>query len=53
MLLSRRVTDPVPADPTRPFDALRPLPSAAGMFFAVLGILQVVGRGEPITPPPR
>src|SRR4051812_35350833 len=40
ILLSRRVTDPLPPDPTRPFDALGAILSAVGMFFIVLGILQ-------------
>jgi MFS family permease len=40
ILLSRRVTDPVPADPTRPFDAFGAVLSAVGMFFVVFGILQ-------------
>jgi len=40
VLLSRRVEDPLPADPTRPFDAFGAVLSAVGMFFVVLGILQ-------------
>jgi MFS family permease len=40
VVLSRRVTDPVPADPTRPFDAFGAVLSAVGMFFVVFGILQ-------------
>jgi MFS family permease len=40
VVLSRRVTDPVPADPTRPFDAVGAILSAVGMFFVVFGILQ-------------
>jgi MFS family permease len=40
VLLSRRITDPVPADPTRPFDAFGAVLSAVGMFFVVFGILQ-------------
>src|SRR4051812_29328953 len=40
VLLSRRVKDPVPADPTRPFDAVGAVLSAVGMFFVVFGILQ-------------
>jgi MFS family permease len=40
MLLSRRMVDPLPADPTRPFDALGAVLSAVGMFFLVFGILQ-------------
>ena len=40
ILLSRRIVDPVPADPTRPFDAVGAILSAVGMFFVVFGILQ-------------
>src|SRR6478609_1650615 len=40
VVLSRRVTDPIPADPKRPFDAFGALLSAVGMFFLVFGILQ-------------
>jgi MFS family permease len=40
VLLSRRIEDPVPADPTRPFDTVGAVLSALGMFFVVLGILQ-------------
>ncbi len=40
IVLSRRVVDPVPPDPTRPFDAVGAALSAVGMFFVVLGILQ-------------
>ena len=40
VVLSRRVTDPVAADPTRPFDAVGAILSAVGMFFVVFGILQ-------------
>jgi MFS family permease len=39
-LLSRRIADPLPADPKRPFDMLGAVLSAVGMFFVVLGILQ-------------
>ena len=39
-LLSRRVVDPVPPDPERPFDAVGAILSAVGMFFVVFGILQ-------------
>ena len=38
--LSLRITDPLPADPTRPFDGVGALLSAAGMSFLVIGILQ-------------
>jgi len=40
IVLSRRVSDPIPADPTRPFDAFGALLSAVGMFCLVFGILQ-------------
>jgi MFS family permease len=40
VLLSRRVVDPLPADPTHPFDATGAVLSAVGMFFVVFGILQ-------------
>jgi MFS family permease len=40
VLLARRIADPLPADPTRPFDAVGAALSAVGMFFVVFGILQ-------------
>jgi MFS family permease len=40
VVLSRRVEDPLPADPTRPFDMIGAVLSAVGMFFVVFGILQ-------------
>jgi MFS family permease len=40
VLLSRRVEDPLPADPTRPFDASGAILSAVGMFLVVFGVLQ-------------
>jgi MFS family permease len=40
VLLSRRIDDPLPPDPTRPFDAVGAVLSAVGMLFVVLGILQ-------------
>jgi MFS family permease len=40
ILLSRRLIDPLPADPTRPFDAVGAILSAVGMFSVVFGILQ-------------
>jgi MFS family permease len=40
VLLSRRMADPIPADPDRPFDGLGAVLSAVGMFFVVFGILQ-------------
>jgi MFS family permease len=45
VLLSRRVSDPIPPDPTRPFDAFGALLSAVGMFFFVFGILQADSNG--------
>ena len=45
ILLSRRIVDPVPADPERPFDVVGAILSAVGMFFVVLGILQADGNG--------
>jgi MFS family permease len=38
--LCRKITDPLPADPTRPFDGVGAALSAAGMSFLVIGILQ-------------
>jgi MFS family permease len=40
ILLSRRISDPLPADPERPFDGVGAVLSAVGMFFVVFGILQ-------------
>ena len=40
VLLSRKIADPLPADPHRPFDAVGALLSAIGMFCVVFGILQ-------------
>ena len=40
IVLSRRLVDPLPPDPTRPFDAVGAILSAIGMFFVVFGILQ-------------
>ena len=40
VLLSRKLTDPLPADPKRPFDGIGAVLSAVGMFFVVFGILQ-------------
>ena len=40
VLLSRRIEDPIAADPTRPFDAVGAVLSAVGMFCVVFGILQ-------------
>jgi MFS family permease len=40
VLLSRRLVDPLPPDPTRPFDAIGAILSGVGMFCVVFGILQ-------------
>jgi MFS family permease len=40
IVLSRRVVDPIPADPKRPFDAVGAALSGIGMFCLVFGILQ-------------
>jgi MFS family permease len=40
LVLSRNMVDPLPADPTRPFDAIGAVLSAVGMFCIVFGILQ-------------
>jgi predicted MFS family arabinose efflux permease len=40
ILLSRRMVDPLPSDPTRPFDSVGAILSGVGMFCVVFGILQ-------------
>jgi MFS family permease len=45
ILLSRRLVDPLPPDPKRPFDAVGAILSAVGMFFFVFGILQADSNG--------
>jgi MFS family permease len=40
ILLSRRMNDPLAADPSRPFDAVGAVLSGVGMFCVVFGILQ-------------
>jgi len=45
VVLSRRVVDPLPADPKRPFDAVGAVLSAVGLFFVVFGILQADNDG--------
>jgi MFS family permease len=40
VLLSRNIVDPLPADPTRPFDTLGAVLSAAGLVLLVFGITQ-------------
>ncbi|MFK0232855.1 MFS transporter [Streptomyces vinaceus] len=39
VFLSRRIEDPLPPDPTRPFDTVGTLLSAAGLILVVTGIL--------------
>jgi MFS family permease len=39
VLLSRKITDPLPPDPDRPFDLVGAVLSAVGMFCVVLGVL--------------
>jgi MFS family permease len=45
VVMSRRIEDPVAADPTRPFDAVGAILSAVGMFCIVFGILQADSDG--------
>jgi MFS family permease len=40
VILSRRIEDPIDADPTRPFDAAGAILSSVGMFCLVFGLLQ-------------
>ena len=40
IFLSRGLVDPLPPNPTRPFDGVGAVLSAVGMFFLVFGILQ-------------
>src|SRR3954447_8160726 len=40
LIMSRRINDPVPADPTRPFDTFGAVLSAAGLILLVTGIMQ-------------
>jgi len=40
IVLSRNLVDPLPADPTRPFDGIGAALSGVGMFCIVFGILQ-------------
>src|SRR5689334_14090768 len=39
LLLSRKITDPLPPDPDRPFDTLGAILSAIGLVLVVMGIL--------------
>jgi MFS family permease len=43
--LSRRVQDPVPADPSRPFDTTGAILSAVGLVLIVMGILAADNNG--------
>jgi MFS family permease len=45
VVLSRKIQDPVPPDPTRPFDTLGAVLSAAGLVALVMGILQADNNG--------
>jgi MFS family permease len=45
VLLSRGITDPLPADRTRSFDMAGAALSATGMFFLVMAILQIGANG--------
>lgn len=45
VLLSRRIADPLPADPARPFDVRGAVLSAVGMTLVVIGILQASTNG--------
>ena len=45
VLLSRKLVDPLPPDPTRPLDTVGAILSALGMLFVVLGILQAGSNG--------
>jgi MFS family permease len=45
VLLTRRLTDPLPADPTRPFDTGGAVLSALGMVLLVLGVLAADNNG--------
>src|SRR5207247_339498 len=40
VVLSRHIQDPLPPDPTRPFDTVGAVLSAAGLVCLVMGILQ-------------
>jgi MFS family permease len=39
LILSRKLRDPLPADPSRPFDTVGAILSAGGLFVLVMGIL--------------
>jgi len=45
VVLSRRIRDPLPPDPTRPFDTVGAVLSSAGLVLLVLGILAADNNG--------
>jgi MFS family permease len=45
VLLSRRIEDPLPSDPTRPFDTRGAVLSAVGLVLVVMGILAADNNG--------
>lgn len=45
VVLSRKIADPLPPDPTRPFDTVGAVLSAAGLVLLVTGILAVDDNG--------
>ena len=45
VFLSRSIKDPVPADPTRPFDTIGAVLSAVGLVLIVMGILAADNNG--------
>jgi MFS family permease len=49
ILLSRGMTDPLPADPDQPFDLIGAVLSAVGMFCIVLGVLYAGTRNVLMT----
>jgi MFS family permease len=49
VLLSRKLADPLPPDPTRPFDTIGAILSAVGMLLVVIGILQAGSNGVLMT----
>jgi MFS family permease len=49
ILLSRRLVDPLPPDPTRPFDVGGAVLSGVGMFCVVFGILQAGSKNVLMT----
>src|SRR5947208_4582404 len=49
IFLSRRLVDPLPPDPTRPFDTIGAILSGVGMFCVVFGILQAGSKNVLMT----